>query len=330
MRRAMRDIHGLIILFCAAAGATAQNNIVTFEEPGLVAMPNTAGAPVPILSQVTDQFLGTLGVRFMSSGGFVAVVNHGPQTPSAPNIIGATSAAGNLDYGAAITATFWLPSSSSTAASTSFVQVRGDLLPNGGTVFMSVFAADDTFLGTVSAPDGPPAVLSFTANGLGVHRVVLTASTPSVGFDNFEFASVRPAALHVPYGVGCPGAAGTPFLQGVPGSPAVLGGTLHANVINLPSGVAWMIAGLSRTQSGPFVLPLDLTQIGMPGCSLQAELLTLNAMTVAGSNGMWTLAIPPLPSLAGTSVYHQALAVDLGGNALGLVVSNAAEARLGW
>jgi hypothetical protein len=195
---------------------------------------------------------------------------------------------------------------------------------------MSVFAADDTFLGTVSAPDGPPAVLSFSANGLGVHRVVLTASTPSVGFDNFEFAPVRPAALTVPYGVGCPGAAGIPAVQSVPGFPPVLGGTLQSSVINLPSGLAWMIAGLSRTQSGPFGLPLDLTQIGMPGCSLQAELLTLSALTVAGSNGTWTLAIPLVPGLAGTSVYHQALALDLSANALGLVVSNAADARLGW
>ena len=61
----------------------AQAALITFEEPGLVGMPNSPGAVVPPGSQLSDFFLPTLGVSFSSGADFVAVVDHYPPDPDA-------------------------------------------------------------------------------------------------------------------------------------------------------------------------------------------------------------------------------------------------------
>jgi len=160
-------------------------------------MTNSPGAAVPVSAQLSSQFLSSLGVTFTSAGGFVAVVNHFPGIPSAtptfPNIIGGTSTAGLLDYNSPIAASFFVPSNSSVAATTNFVQVLGDRLPLGsGAATLSAFDINGNLLGSVSAPDvgpigtGPVLSLSFS----GIHSVSFSSDNGTVGFDNFEFGDL--------------------------------------------------------------------------------------------------------------------------------------------
>lgn len=328
----MRYLPATLVLFSLAPSALfAQNHVITFEEPGLVAMANSPGALVPAASRLADQFLATLGISFRAPGGFVAIVNHGAATPSVPNIIGSTTTSGQLNYSQAITIRFFDPTNPTLPAVTDFFRVRGDLTPlNSGTVTLNAFAVDDAPLGTVVVPDAPPgAVVTFSATIPGMHRVVLTQTSATVGLDNVEFAPVRAAATYVPYGAGCAGSLGVPTLQSVLGALPALGGTLQVHVDHVPNGFAVMISGLSNTQSGAVSLPFDLSVLGMNGCQLYAEQLLLAGVPATGTAATWSLVIPALPTLAGQVFYNQAAVFDPTANAFGLVMSNAGAATLG-
>ncbi len=321
----------LLLLSLAPSALPAQNHVITFEEPGLVAMSNSSGVTVPAASRLADQFLMTFGISFRGPGGFVAVVNHGAATPSVPNIIGSTTAAGQLSYSQPITIRFFEPSNPSVEAVTDYFRVRGDLTPlNTGTVTLTAYAVDDALLGTVTVPDAAPgAILTFSASIPGMHRIVLTQTTATVGLDNVEFAPVRLAANYQPYGAGCAGSLGVPSLQPVPGALPTLGGTLQVQVDHVPNGFAVMVSGLSNTQSGAVALPFDLSVLGMNGCQLHVEHLLLEVVPATGTTAMWSVAIPALPTLAGRVFYNQAAVFDPTANAFGLVMSNAGAALLG-
>lgn len=184
-------------LFMAASQATTT---ITFEEPvGVVAMVNSPGSAVPAASQLTNQYLVSDGVSFTSLAGHVAVVNHGAGNLSAsvPNIIGGTTSGGALDYNAPITISFFLPSSTSTGAVTSFFKIQGDYIPLGsGSVSAQAFGISGNLLGSTSDTDnkafglaGP--VLMF--NLASIHSVVISGDNGTVGFDNLEFGPLTAA-----------------------------------------------------------------------------------------------------------------------------------------
>lgn len=310
---------------------SAQTLLITFEEPGLTAMANSAGSIVPQGARVSNQFLASHGVSFESDGGFVAVVNHGPMTPSVPNVIGGTATNGALNYSRPITLRFFVPTDPSQPGTTDFVRVRGDLIPLGtGTVTLQAFAIDDTLLGTVTVPDvAPGATLTASFSAPGMHRVVLLETSATVGFDNVEFLPPRRAAEYAPYGSGCAGALGVPVLTAAPGSLPLPGTTFEARIAGAPLGVAVMISGLSDTQSGGLPLPLPLDPIGMNGCTLFAEALVLDLLVAGGTTTTWTLALPGGAALLGLRFYNQGLVLDPAANGLGFTISNAAVATIG-
>jgi len=185
---------GALLLTASAAPAA---NLITFEEPVVSAMSNSPGASVPAGARLSAQYLGTLGVSFTSTGGYAAVVDHGfpSLTPSGHNIIGGTNANGELDYASPIKATFFDPANGTTKATTNFVRVLGDLYGLGsGTVTMSAFDINGALLGSVTDTDNKPLgqgpVLSLSL--AGIHYVTFSGTSGTVGFDNFEFNSVRP------------------------------------------------------------------------------------------------------------------------------------------
>lgn len=309
----------------------AQNLLITFEEAGIVAMGNSPGAAVPAASRVSDRFLPSHGVSFRSTGGFVAVVIHGANTPSPPNIIGGTTAAGALSYQQPITIRFFDPNDTTQPGVTDFLRVRGDLTPLGtGTVTMQAFAVDDTLLGTITVPDvAPGPVLTLTASLPGIHRAVLTGTSGTVGFDNVEFQPVRRAARYAGYGAGCPGALGVPVLAAVAGSLPLPGTTFTAQVTGVPNAVAVMVTGFSDTQNGPFPLPLPLDPFGLFGCTLHAEALITQLLFAAGNTASWPLALPPGTGLLGVRFFQQAMTLDPTANPAGFALSNAAAATVG-
>ena len=183
-------------LFMVASQATT----ITFEESvGVVAMVNSPGSAVPAASQLTNQYLVSDGVSFTSLAGYAAVVNHGAGNLSAsvPNIIGGTTNGGALDYNAPITISFFLPSSTSTAAVTSFFKIQGDYIPLGsGSVTAQAFDVSGHLLGSTSDTDnkafglaGPVLMFSLA----GIHSVVISGDNGTVGFDNLEFGPLTAA-----------------------------------------------------------------------------------------------------------------------------------------
>ncbi|MCA8951748.1 MAG: hypothetical protein KDE27_19725, partial [Planctomycetes bacterium] len=79
----------------------------------------------------------------------------------------------------------------------------------------------------------------------------------------------------------------------------------------------------------PFTLPFSLGPQGAPGCDV---LVSSNAVLgIAGTGSVTTpIAIPFVPSLVGLSFHNQGAVLDPGANALGLVLSNATTAIIGW
>lgn len=176
---------------CAAAATT----VLTFDTHA--AMSNAPGAPVPVAARLSVDYLASDGVLFSSGGGFAAVVDHvpgcNPCTPTPPNILGGTNASGQLDYSAAITASFFLPTNTSQMATTNFVRILGDQFPlNSGTLTLEAYGLLGNLLATTSLPDfGPQGTvldLNITANG--IHSVRFYSNNATVGFDNFEFGDL--------------------------------------------------------------------------------------------------------------------------------------------
>lgn len=186
----------LALLVCVPASAA--NTLITFEEPGLTGMSNSPGAAVPVGSQLSNQFLSTLGVSFSSGAGYVAVVNHYPDplaTPSPPNVIGGTNAGGTLNYDAAITASFFWPANTAIKATTDFVQVLGDRYPVGsGGATLSAYDISGVLIGSVFAPDTGAygTGLTLTLNIAGIHSVSFVGNNGTIAFDNFEFGALTP------------------------------------------------------------------------------------------------------------------------------------------
>ncbi len=181
-------------LLAAGAGAST---LITFEEvPGGLAAMTNALVSVPASSRLTTQYLASDGVRFSSTGGFAALVNHGAGNPTAsiPNIIGGSTASGTLNYNEAITISFFDPSDVTRKATTDFFTIQGDWVPLGtGAVFAEAFDANGALLGITSDTDdkgfgvaGP--MLGF--NLAGIHSVRIRGNNGTVGFDNLEFGTL--------------------------------------------------------------------------------------------------------------------------------------------
>ena len=142
------------------------------------------------------------------------------------------------------------------------------------------------------------------------------------------------AAANVsPYGSGCPGGAGIPTLAEVSGSLPWLGETFRASLTNLgPTPgiyVPFFVLGDSKTTWGSSTLPLDLTSLGMPGCSLNASPLFSGVLTNAAGQAGLLLPIPNFASLVGATLYAQGGVTDPDANLLGVVLSNGSALKLG-
>jgi hypothetical protein len=143
----------------------------------------------------------------------------------------------------------------------------------------------------------------------------------------------RPASQTVAYqsfGSGCLGTSGTPTLVATPGSLPFAGQPFTVNVQNIPFFTScFMGMGFSTTSYNGAALPLDLTVLNMPGCTLYTSLdwgviPTTNVLGTA----VWTFQIPP--GVGGATFYNQAIVFDPLANQAGLTVSNAAEATVGY
>jgi hypothetical protein len=131
------------------------------------------------------------------------------------------------------------------------------------------------------------------------------------------------------YGAGC----GNPPLtfEPVAGQRPILGQQCGATIDHAPLAIGGVAMGWSRATYGPFLLPVALSSIGMPGCDLwqSADVLGLVASPLSATSMSFSYAVPAVPSLIGGHVYLQAYAVAPGENPAWLIASNGIDWRLG-
>lgn len=139
--------------------------------------------------------------------------------------------------------------------------------------------------------------------------------------------TAAPIATHTTSGTGCVGSSGSPMaLAGVPSARPVIGSTTKVDVTGVPAMMTSfvMIAGVT-----PILPGFDLTGIGMPGCTLDMQIITTEIVPALAGEGQWSLAIPNNPIWLGYSIYHQAVGLDLPANTAGLIISHVGNATVG-
>jgi len=140
--------------------------------------------------------------------------------------------------------------------------------------------------------------------------------------------TAAPIAAHTTSGTGCVGSSGQPITQtGVPSARPVLDSTMKVDVTDIPAALTGFVMVVGTT---PIVPALDLTSIGMPGCTLGLNIIATEIVPAAAGAGQWALAIPNNPAWLGQSIYHQAVGFDLPANALGFLTSNLGQGIVGF
>lgn len=131
------------------------------------------------------------------------------------------------------------------------------------------------------------------------------------------------------FGAGCAGTAGTPRLSwfGLP----MAGSSFDVRLDGAPASTFAILAvGDSNTMAGSVPLPLPLTALGAPACSLLTSFpVTLTVAVDAAGNASMTLPLPPNPSIAGLPFFDQWFVLDPPANAFGFTVSNGGAAIVG-
>jgi hypothetical protein len=144
-----------------------------------------------------------------------------------------------------------------------------------------------------------------------------TQSTYKSGY-HFDALIVRRGSF-IPYGTGCRSSLGEVALSG---TTPVIGEPYTQRVRNVPAAGGALAFGAASAQ-------VDLTGVGMPGCTMWASFDAI-APLVAGPGGIaeFSLLVPVNVALAGSELFSQALVFDPGINALGIAASNGARARI--
>jgi len=136
------------------------------------------------------------------------------------------------------------------------------------------------------------------------------------------------SAVYAPFGSGCLGSAGVP--SNTASALPQLGQTMVANFGNLPPpGAAFLLLGFSRTTSVFGPLPFEMTGLGAPGCFGRVSPDSVQLLLGSGGIATFPFAVPSSQVYLGMQFFTQALVLDQGWNALGAVLSDAAEATIG-
>ena len=193
----MRVVRGFVWI-CGALFMTAAQAATTINFEGIgTPMTNSPGSAVPSGAQLGNQYQATLGPVFKSGSAFVALVDLGGGTTSPTTGIGGTSA-GNLSYGTPFEIQFFLPGTS-TPAATDSVSLQLDTIPLGsGTVTMQAFNLSGALLGAITVTDiGPPPSAPLALNIPGIHRIVVSETSATVAFDDLTFNPLTDATVPI-------------------------------------------------------------------------------------------------------------------------------------
>lgn len=130
------------------------------------------------------------------------------------------------------------------------------------------------------------------------------------------------------FGNGCPGSAGTPYLELLPNTLPYAGRPFSVMVKNAPLfAPVFMMLGASDSVWYGNGLPFQLAPFGAPLCSLLTGPDVVHPATNVFGTALWTATLPA--GLAGATVFNQAVIFDPPANALGITLSNGGRALVG-
>lgn len=185
---------------------------------------------------------------------------------------------------------------------------------------------------TVNTPEPKLRGVGLAHHAAAGHTVVLGGRTPHPqppASDTWILRYTTPPPAFARIGAGCAGHQGAPTLRSVPDAP-YLGEVFRIVVDGVPPDrptLLWF--GAARDVAFGRTLPLDLADFGMPGCALHIRPDLGIAVFNWGGSAAWNFVLPADPALVAQPFYVQALVMDPGINALGMVVSDAMAARMG-
>lgn len=199
-------------------------------------------------------------------------------------------------------------------------------------IAIQLVGASVRYIGTTGTP---PLVVS------NPDLTITTGAVRSTLFAGGSFFSVRQwnGTLHydtfttnssAQYGYMGSGCAGTLPVsnQSILSRPAV-GGNFNLSVNNLPSAFTLLQMGFSNTFAAGFgPLPIDLTPIGMTGCTARVSPDLSFFMLTFGTSANFSASIPNDPAFVGVLLFTQALTPD-SANSFGFVLSDAAGGVIG-
>jgi len=155
-----------------------------------------------------------------------------------------------------------------------------------------------------------------------------------ISFDDTWEWSGGPAGPGTPatasaFGAGC----GSPALTLSPDISArpIINATGQVSMTNIPSTLAFVSLGWSRTMVGPFTLPFSLLGYGLPGCYLlqSCEAAAAPVTFTTPGTATYSLPLPNWNGLIGLQLYLQGWANAPGANAGNTIVSNGIEWVIG-
>jgi hypothetical protein len=178
-----------------------------------------------------------------------------------------------------------------------------------------------------TAADGVYSVFATDLDGDG-DQDVLSASYSDDKIAWYENQIVPPTTGQATmYGLGC----GTPALVFTPTANPIIGNSVSALIASAPTTFAGVSLGASNTIAFPFVLPFELSGVGMPGCHLlqSDDVFGLPVTPATASTLQFNATIPFSGVLVGQHYYIQAYCVAPGANAAQIVASNGIDWLIG-
>lgn len=170
--------------------------------------------------------------------------------------------------------------------------------------------------------------------GNGVQLVYRNASREVFAHDGnaneeWSYGPSHPATFAT-FAPGCTGSRGVPSLVNRAGDLPWIDEPLELEYANLPADrLALLLAGISSQSWLGAPLPLDLTFVGMTGCSLHVSAeFQIPVLTFQG-RGETVVFLPNDPHLAGDTIYFQLFVSDVAANPFMATFSNAVRAVIG-
>lgn len=200
MKPALKSLR--MVLFAGVlVGAPSAALAVVLDFENLPGMPVGPGSPIPASSQLSVQFLATVGVVFSSGSDFVPVVALGAgHATSGVNGIAGSTPDGRQWYERTypIVARFYNPLSPIEVAVTDFVSVRSDLRGTSGmTTTLNAYDQDGVLVGSDTKPDTGGQLHSISAPGIHSVEFFGSVNNNGVALDDFTFNPVTPIAVLV-------------------------------------------------------------------------------------------------------------------------------------